>query len=156
MDVFQRWLLYAAILGILVIALWVGQWINRRKSEHRRVVIKTGPKVDRFLDPAKAIRPGNIRTQEDSRTQAIQWWDRCGLREGICGVCNCTVKSPEGYLVPFATVAESRPYLDIAVKPLMEFGTPYDQAAAQIKEYILSGTSPWLVCGKCKDLFFRR
>jgi len=156
MDVYQRWLLYVAILVIFVIVLAVGQWINRRKSEHRRVVIKTGPRVDRFLDPAKAVRPERIRTRADSRGMAVQWWDKCGLKEGICGVCNCTVRSPDGYLVPLATVAESTPYLNIAVKPLMEFGTPFDQAAAQIKEYILSGTSPWLVCDKCKDLFFSR
>ena len=156
MNLYQRLLLYAIVLTVFIIVLVVGQWINRRKSEHRRVVIKTGPKVDRFLDPAKAVRPERIRSREDSRSQAIQWWDRCRLRDGICGVCNCAIINPEGYLVPLATVAESKGYLGIATKPLMEFGTPYEQAASQIRENILSGTSPWLVCEKCKDLFFTR
>jgi succinate dehydrogenase/fumarate reductase-like Fe-S protein len=154
MDIYQRWLLYAILFGIIVIVIWVAQWINRRKSEHRRFVIKTGPKVERFVDPAKAVRQDVSYTLQESKGKAIQWWEQSGLTEGICGVCNCAVNNPSGYLIPLSMVAKSTSYLEIAVKPIMEFGVTRDQAITQVKEQIMSERAPWLVCDNCKNHFF--
>ena len=151
----NRLLLYAVIFGVVVIVVAIGQLINRRKAEHYREVAKTGPRIDRYEDASKAVKPDELITTLDaSKRKALLWWDRSGVPEGVCGVCNCCVEKPDGFLVPLKMVVESTPYLDIAVKPIMEFGMPRDQADVQIKEQILADTTPWLVCDNCINMFF--
>ena len=153
----NRLLLYAIILGVVVIVIAVGQFINTRKAKHHREVMKKGPRIDRYEDPSKAVKPDDIITNKnDSKRKVLLWWDRSGVSEGVCGVCNCPVDKPNGYLIPLKRVVESTQYLDIAIKPIMEFGMPRDQAVAQIKEQILGDQTPWLVCEDCIDMFFRK
>ena len=150
----NRLLLYAVIFAVVVIVIAVGQLINKRKAEHYREVAKKGPRVDRYEDPSKAVKPDDVITTMDaSKRKALLWWDRSGVPEGVCGVCNCRVEKPDGYLIPLTMVVESTPYLDIAIKPILEFGMPHDQAVAQIKEQILADQTPWLVCEHCIDMF---
>jgi len=152
-----RLLLYAIIFGVVVIVIAVGQLINKRKGEHHREVAKKGPRIDRYEDPSKAVKPDDIiATKDDSKRKVLLWWDRSGVSEGVCGVCNCRVEKPDGYLIPLKVVVESTTHLDIAIKPIMEFGMPRDQAVAQIKEQILADQTPWLVCENCIDMFFKR
>jgi hypothetical protein len=155
MDAYQRILLYATLFGVFVIALWVTQWINKRKAEKRRIVIKTGPKIERFVDPAKAVRADVVYTKDESSVKARHWWDQCGLSEGICGVCNRTINNPDGYIIPISMVVKSPTYLAIAAKPIMEFGIPQDKAVEQVKEQLLAEKMPWLVCEACAGHFFK-
>ncbi len=153
----NKLLLYAIIFGVVVIVIAVGQFINKRKAEHSREVMKKGPRIERYEDPSKAVKPDDVITSKnDSKQKVLLWWDRSGVSEGICGVCNCRVEKPNGYLIPLKAVAESTQYLDIAIKPMMEFGMPRDQAVAQIKEQILADQTPWLVCEDCIDMFFSK
>lgn len=153
----NRLLLYAIIFGVVVIVIAVGQLINKRRAKHHREVVKKGPRIDRYEDPSKAVKPDDIiTTKHDSKRKVLLWWDRSGVSEGVCGVCNCRVEKPNGYLIPLKIVVESTPYLDIAIKPIMEFGMPRDQAVAQIREEIIADQTPWLVCEDCIDMFFKR
>lgn len=151
----NRLLLYAIIFAAVVIVIAVGQFINKRKVEHYREMVKKGPRIDRYEDPSKAVKPDDIiATKDDSKRKVLLWWDRSGVSEGVCGVCNCRVEKPDGYLIPLQKVVGSTPYLDIAIKPIMEFGMPRDQAVSQIKEQIIADQTPWLVCEDCIDMFF--
>lgn len=150
-------LLYAILFGLAVVIIWVAQLINKRKSERRRIAAKTGPVIDRFEDPSKAIRPDDvILTKDDSKRKVLLWWERSGCAEGVCGVCNCTVEKQGGYLIPLEVVVKSSSYIDLAVKPIMEFGLAFDKAEAQIKEQIHAEKTPWLVCDGCVGMFFER
>jgi hypothetical protein len=152
----NRWLIYAILFSVMVIILWIAQAINRRKSERHRIIAKTGPKIDRFVDPQKAVRPDDVfLTKDKSKIKVLQWWERSGASEGVCGVCNKPVKNPDGYLIPPGMVVDSKAFLDIAVKPIMEFGMPRDKAEAEIKEQINAEKTPWLVCEDCVGLFFK-
>jgi len=148
-------LIYAILFGAAVIIIWVAQLINKRKSEHRRIAAKTGPVIDRFEDPSKALKPDDvILTKDDSKRKVLLWWERSGCAEGVCGVCNCAVEKQGGYIIPLTMVVKSSSYLDLAVKPIMEFGVVRDTAEAQITEQILAEKTPWLVCDGCVGMFF--
>ena len=156
MDSGQRILLYAILFGLFVIIIWVAQLINRRKAEKHRVVVKTGPRIERFVDPGKAVKPDAVYTKSESGAKALKWWEQSGLSEGVCGVCNCCVKHPNGYLIPLPMVVQSPSYLVIAAKPIMEFGVAQDEAVQQVKDQILADKAPWLVCEDCSRHFFGR
>lgn len=154
MDDSQRILLYATLFGLFVIVMWVAQWINRRKSGKRRVAIKTGPKIERFVDPQKAVKMDVVYNKTESNARAQKWWDQSGLSQGICGVCNRKIECPDGYLIPLSMVVRSSSYLVIAAKPIMEFGVEQNQAVLQVREQILLEKTPWLVCEGCSKHFF--
>ncbi len=152
-----KFLLYAIIFGIIVIVIWVANYLNKKKFEQSRILSKKGPKVERFVDAGKSLRPDDvIRTRDDAKLKVIQWWERSGVKQGVCGVCNAAITNPEGYLLPVSLVVQSRQYIDRAVKPIMAFGMSREDAEKEIREQISSEKTPWLVCEECIGLFFEK
>jgi hypothetical protein len=154
MGSYQLVVIILILFALVVVVLIVAQWLNRRKFEKRRILMKEGPKVDRYCDPGKALHLDAMYSKDEARLKAAQWWERSGLTRGICGVCNKQVEKPGGYLISLAMVSKSAGYLERAIKPITEFGVNREEAIKQVQEQVMADQSPWLVCDECVGYFF--